>query len=113
MNTRAHKAAQLVLTGILSLPLVDVAIGISVRGNAEDAVDGVGAGALQGGLVRGRRGVGDDGRGLGHRRQCSRQSVLRLLSRLVPDDSVGGGGEGEVAGWQVVVVMEVLSVVWL
>lgn len=62
-----------------------------MRGNAKDAVDGVGARTLQGGLVRSWRGVGDDGRGLGHRRQCSRQPVLRLLSRLVPNDPEGGG----------------------
>lgn len=80
-----------VLTGIFSLPLVDVAVGVCVRGNAKDAVDGVGARTLQGGLVRGWRGVGDHGRGLGHRRQCSRQPVLRLLCRLVPYDSAGRG----------------------
>ena len=57
----------MVLTGVLSLPLVDVAVGVGVRRDAEDAVDGVGAGALEGGLVWGRWGVGDHGRGLRHR----------------------------------------------
>lgn len=87
----------ILLTGVLPLPLVDVAVGICVRRDAEDAVDGVGAGALKGGLVWGWRGVGDHGRGLRHRRQCSRQAVFRLLSRLVPHDS--GDRAMKVSGW--------------
>ena len=58
MDPRERKVA-FVLTGVLPLPLVDVAVGVGVRRDAEDAVDGVGAGALQGGLVWGWRGVCD------------------------------------------------------
>lgn len=88
------KAAASVLTGLFPLPLVDVAVGVGVGRDAQDAVDGVGSLALQGGLVGRGRGVRDHRRRLGHRGQRAGHRVLGFLRRLVAHDSGGGKGGG-------------------